>query len=458
MIATTERRQAETQVVSCVVKLCAMLAVVTTTGCAAWTNPVANGIPARLLPEELLAESRESLEQIPLTYLRRKPPEEFTLGPGDLLGVYVEGVLGLEDQLPPVNFPESANLPPSVGFPIPVREDGTVPLPLVPAIQVEGLTATEAQDKIIQAYTQDKEILIAEEARVLVTVIRPRHVRILVIRQDSPESRQGQTIGRTAFGISQTLGGTRRGTGAILELPADEADVLAALAQTGGLPGGDAEDEIVIQRGYAGEEVVDKLPEGVRDSFQPKNKKQAAPEARTVRIPLRLPRGTPPPFDPEDIELQDGDIVFIEARDTEFYYTGGILPSFELALPRDYDLDVVEAIARGGGALVSGPISSNNFNVGGGILGNVGIGFPNPSLLTVLRRLPDGSQVPIRVDINDALRDPRENILVQSGDILILQETTGEAFARWMSRQFGFSYFQGLFGGSSAGQVSAQLP
>ena len=40
--------------------------------------------------------------------------------------------------------------------------------------------------------------------------------------------------------------------------------------------------------------------------------------------------------------------------------------------------------------------------------------------------------MPIRVDLNEALRDPRENILVQSGDILILQETTGESFARYI--------------------------
>ena len=29
------------------------------TGCAALTNPVANGIPVRILPDELLAESRD---------------------------------------------------------------------------------------------------------------------------------------------------------------------------------------------------------------------------------------------------------------------------------------------------------------------------------------------------------------------------------------------------------------
>ena len=96
-------------------------------GCAAWSNPVANGIPVRLLPPELLAKSKDELETIPLTLLRQKPPEVYRLAAGDLLGIYIEGVLGKEEELPPVNFPESPELPPSIGYPILVREDGTIP-------------------------------------------------------------------------------------------------------------------------------------------------------------------------------------------------------------------------------------------------------------------------------------------------------------------------------------------
>src|SRR5216684_247130 len=52
-----------------------------------------------------------------------------------------------------------------------------------------------------------------------------------------------------------------------------------------------------------------------------------------------------------------------------------------------------------------------------------GIGEPSPSLLTVLRRTPSGGQVSIRVNLNRALQDPHENIMVQPDDVLILQET-----------------------------------
>ena len=80
-------------------------------GCAAVTNPVANGLPVRMLPEELKAETREGYVQIPLTLLRQAPPEAYLLETGDTLGIYIEGVIGTAETPPPVNIPDSAELP-----------------------------------------------------------------------------------------------------------------------------------------------------------------------------------------------------------------------------------------------------------------------------------------------------------------------------------------------------------
>jgi hypothetical protein len=68
------------------------------------------------------------------------------------------------------------------------------------------------------------------------------------------------------------------------------------------------------------------------------------------------------------------------------------------------------------------------------------LGNPSPSLLSVIRKTPNGGQLNIRVDLNRALRDPRERILVQAGDVLILQETPGEAIARYFSQTFKFGF------------------
>ena len=52
-------------------------------GCAALTNPVANGVPVRRLPPELLGEPKEGTRPLPLTLLRQKPPAAYRLGPED---------------------------------------------------------------------------------------------------------------------------------------------------------------------------------------------------------------------------------------------------------------------------------------------------------------------------------------------------------------------------------------
>ena len=158
---------------------------------------------------------------------------------------------------------------------------------------------------------------------------------------------------------------------------------------------------------------------------------------RIVRIPTRVLPGAELPFAPEDVVLETGDVVFLEARDIARYYTGGLLPATEQVLPRDYDLDVVEAVARVQGTLLNGAFGGSNLS---GELLNPGLGNPSPSGLTVLRRTPGGRQVAIKVDLNLALRDPRERIAVLPGDVLILQETPGEAIARYFTQVFRFNF------------------
>ncbi len=155
-----------------------------------------------------------------------------------------------------------------------------------------------------------------------------------------------------------------------------------------------------------------------------------------IRIPLRLRPEEAPPFKPEDVVLQTGDIVFIEARDTEVYYTGGLLFARQFVLPRDYDLRAVDAVALAGGPLINGGVTQNNLS--GSIIAS-GLGSPSPSQLSVIRKTKCQGEVVIKVDLNRALRDQRENILIQAGDVLILQETPGEAITRYVTTVFRFN-------------------
>jgi protein involved in polysaccharide export with SLBB domain len=393
------------------------------TGCAALTNPVADGVPVRRLPPELLATSRESEKTIPLNLLRQSQPDAYRLDAGDVLGVYVEGILGQANQPPPVRYGEQGNVPPALGYPLPVRDDGTVPLPLVEPLNVKGMTISQAQEAVRQAYTVKRQILKPGREQIIVTLMYPRQYHVLVVRQDqvggAATSAAPVTFAGGIVAGSTDTSPRRRGTGFSLDLPAYENDVLSAVTRTGGLPGTDAKNEILVLRG-AGKSAADQ-------AIAMQNLSGA------IRIPLRLPPGAPIPFRPEDVILQTGDIVFIESRDTEYFYTGGLLFSGQYPVPRDYDLDVVEAIALVRGTLVNGGQNANNFT---GQTLNAGIGFPNPSLVSVIRRTPGGGQVAIRVDLNRALRDPRERILVQPKDLIILQQTPGEAIAQYFTSTF----------------------
>ena len=60
----------------------------------------------------------------------------------------------------------------------------------------------------------------------------------------------------------------------------------------------------------------------------------------------------------------------------------------------------------------------------------------------VLRRVPGRGQVPIAVDLREAMRHPQERLLVRPGDVLILQEKPAEAFVRYLTQTlFNFDLF-----------------
>jgi len=54
------------------------------------------------------------------------------------------------------------------------------------------------------------------------------------------------------------------------------------------------------------------------------------------------------------------------------------------------------------------------------------------------------------VDLNRCARDPRERILVQPGDFLILQESPGESFTRYFNQTVKFNVFTRLLNKTDA--------
>ena len=381
-------------------------------GCASVTNPVADGIPVRRLPAEVLGRSKSDLKPIPLTSLRQKEAEKYLLDKGDTLAIVADNIIAPESVQAPVRLPDQLNPNSSIGFPTPVGDDGTISLPRLPKINVKGKTLTEVETEIKDLATGKKggpELVNAKNARVTVQLLQKRTYSVTVVREDSQQQQQlQQGVGGTVVGTS------RRGAGFSLRMQEGENDVLRALNATGGPPGLDAKDEIVIERGQ----------------YDPDN-----PNKNRTRIPLRLYPEQQLALCEADILLHEGDVLKIESRDTssEVFYIAGVAGSKPFTLPRDYDLDVIQALATAGAPLANGGFTQNAF-IAQSV--NTGLGSPSPALLTVLRPLGNGRQIPIRVDLNLALQDPRERIRVLPGDVLVLQERPGDALARYMTQTF----------------------
>ena len=613
-----------------------MLTLSALSGCAA-IRPL-HGVPARFLPEELKGCSRENQQMIDLSYLRQQAPAEYMVDSGDVLAIYIERVLGLRDQ-PPINQPLDPTQPPTLGYPLTVRDDGTLSLPLIQPIFVRGKTIPQVERDIRHAYTVGRRLLLPGQDRIVVTLHKERQHRILVIRQEL------QSDILSAVSVSGgSLGAAKKGTGHVVSLPAYKNDVLNALVQSGGLPGLDAENVVYIMRGRRARptpaqpvlqqpqqprptfsqpnptmqpryqqqpiqqqpyqqqpvqlpggplpqpgygpmsstspqdrndlsrhdlssasdsgvivraqspDMAQPLPAGhgryssgiqqvdyrtgpprpgdqfstnspeqltplstrqVMDlayykvsssgvgrvvqapfqklfnredavspagcstcqtptvspqmmlatpqmspqfaqqwqppaqQFQPQQFPQPAPQQQwqqpagwanaqqiarggycdqqnSIRIPLRLEDFETVNFTEQDIILEDGDIVFIASRDDENFYTGGLLGGGEYTLPRDRDLDILEAIA----------IAEANNRQGGGsgssaLNSDVSI---SPSEAVILRKLPNGTQVPILVDLYRARTRASERINIQPGDYIIVQYTKMEAVGAFIER------------------------
>ncbi|MCA9051843.1 MAG: polysaccharide biosynthesis/export family protein, partial [Planctomycetaceae bacterium] len=401
------------------------------------------GIPVSRVPRQILqAERKDDYEDISPLRLRQDPPEFYALGPGDVLGVYIRGVLGDEDKLPPVHYPENSNLPPAVGYPVPVREDGTLALPIVRPVKVEGLSLIEATEAVRRAYTIDEDIL-PDDEQFSLTMIRQRTVRVMVIREES--------------GGAENI--SKRGTGHIVDLPAYENDVLHALGETGGMPGLDAKNEVLIYRGLFRDAanydmIMNQYCQGNCNPDDPCfcDESPAPDPPNLTRIPLRYHPSNPPIFTKEQILLSDGDVVIIRSRDKETFYTAGLLGGGEHFLPRDKDLDVIGAIALAGGPLGNGgtAISAIGQGQGGGGAGGFGgnsggrTGYCQPSEVLIIRELPCGSQITLKVDLNRALQNPAERVLIQPGDVVMLRYTLTEEIGNTVLSLIQFNF---LFSG-----------
>jgi hypothetical protein len=409
-----------------------LLAATSGTGCTALVSPIQT-IPAARVPPELLAIPVANDRVIDYPRLRQTDPEDYILDKDDVLGVHIEGLFAGIDpnapQIPPVTMPEpGSDLSPGIGLPYPIRDDGTISMPFVGTVAVKGLTLAQAEEVIGRVYVE-KGIL-QEGQRPIVSLMRKRTHKVFVIRQDNMFGGGG---GNNVAGFQMTRQAISErndlsSRGYVLQLPAYRNDLLNALSETGGLPGVNAKAEVKILRsGNMDPRKRDEMLRNFYLQYGTSNVAGALPDLpddeNVVRIPLRLKPGQFPKFNEQDIILKEGDVVLVESRETEVYYTGGLLVSGEFLLPRDKDTDVLNAVAIAGGGIGAFQ-SRGNGGFAAGLGG--GIGTVPPSQLIIMRPLPGNRQIAIEVDLTEAINNPRERLLVKAGDTLILRHKPRE--------------------------------
>ena len=108
-------------------------------------------------------------------------------------------------------------------------------------------------------------------------------------------------------------------------------------------------------------------------------------------------------------------------------------------------------------ALAGGPLGSGRTGVGavgqqaggGGGFGGGGRGGTNcqPSEAIIIRELPCGNQISMKVDLNRALQNRSERVLIQPGDVVMLRYTITEEIGNALLNLVQFNFLLNGFGG-----------
>ena len=408
--------------------------LVSSVGCHAITD-VHKSIPANRLPCELCTPPREGQTVFPFTALGQEKPAAHVIGAGDQLSIYVFGVVPpgtgetpVLQRTQPINQryypPHGSVVGATTGLPVEVDHTGGVELPLIGQVNLSGLTLPEATEVIKKTY-RDKKITKEDTERVHVSLISARVHRVVVLREDTPSP-------NVALVQPGQVDHIHRGSADVVDLPVYENDLLHALAVTGGLPGTDAAREIWI---FKRSGLID--PHAIcAAELQARTADFAEGEFgnnQVVRIPLTGSPGEGLPFTQADVQLDDGDVVYVPRRE-EYFYIGGLVGGAKIPLPRDEDIDVIEAISLANGS-VGGPLGQSGQALAQGTPGHV----VRPTRVIILREMPDGRQLPIRVDLARAMTDQKERILIQSNDVVMLQYKPGQAIFNSVLNTFNFS-------------------
>ncbi len=338
------------------------------------------GIAASSLPDSFRFPTRSLSTELNYAMLTQAAPPTYILGPDDVILVEISDLVPRVRRLPPPNGENRVREGPfSYKVEAHVAPAGDVVLPLVGATHVSGMTLEHARQQIVDAYRRG----ILDEPRVAVSLVQKSLSRVMI------------------------TGDVARPD--VYELPKFENDIAHAIVRAGGLL--DTADEIQVHRRVPLSNAQKAYPPTYAPDLQHPLVQENS-RLETLRIPLRSDE--PVIINTRQAVLNDGDVVVVRSRPDEVFFVVGRLNPTNLVrfslgrdnrdlgngfvLPKDRDINVVTAVAMAG---YIDPIDS-------------------PTTVTVHRTRPDGEPMLIHVDLIAARSNSKENIMVQSGDIIYL--------------------------------------
>lgn len=118
--------------------------------------------------------------------------------------------------------------------------------------------------------------------------------------------------------------------------------------------------------------------------------------------------------------LESGDMVLVESPEPSAIYATGLLNGAgAIEIPRGSTLSVMRVVAAAGGL----------------------VDFLNPRQATLWRKLPNGEQVRVKLNLSDMLAGKEPDIAMRPGDILDVPHTAGTRFRQWFAENIQIGPF-----------------
>ena len=322
---------------------------------------------ARELPREWQAVPVTNAQTIDLTKLASETIPQDIIAKGDVLAVDILVGGRKEDFVQPMKAS--------------VKEDGQIDLALIGSVPVTGLNMLEAQDAIRNAaMTRD----VYRDPQVAVSMSRERKNRITVIG----------AVGKPG----------------IVELRPGNSDLLQAITVAGGLTK-DAGTIVEVrhpgfQAGTSPRQRSPSIADGsgsgvISASGQTTEADFSSPKTLKVDLVSIGSEGVQIPM------LTDGMVISVEKRDPLPLTVDGLVRApGQYEFPVGKNITVLDAVALSHG--LSSPVADKIY---------------------VLRKRPgNGEPGRIQVSRSKAIRDPRENIMLQPGDVVEVAQTPATVF------------------------------